>query len=266
MKSLNYVINEHKCNLKKINHLAINEIKIMSSGTSLGYWWTLVKDIIYFIAYGTFMTLLYGNTDIDGLPRLVYLVTALIPWYFISDCLGGGSRAIRKRGGILTKIKFPLTIIPTYDILSIFYKRAASYSILFFILIINGYFLQIEWFLFLYFVFASLIFAIAFNMLISGFVAISKDFTELYSSIVRILFFFVPILWSLDQFADHKIVSLVLAANPLVYILTGIRGSLAYGASFNLSYAIYFWFITFIIFLLGCMVQYRLKTVYADFL
>ncbi|MGL4589753.1 MAG: ABC transporter permease [Mycoplasmatales bacterium] len=266
MNAIKYVVHEHYTNLKKINTLAVNEIKIYAKGSGLGYWWTLVKDIIYFIAYGAFMTLLYGNTEIGGVPRLVYLVSALIPWYFISDCLGGGANAIKKRGGILTKIKFPISIVPTYEILSIFYKRIASYLIIIVVLGMYGYLNHFNLFQFVYYQFAMICFLMAFNQLISGFVAISKDFAEFYSAMVRILFFFVPILWSFETIGgvDNIAVKLV-ALNPLVYLIEGMRSAFVYNNPISLDYSIYFWVVTLLVFLVGAFVQNKLKRLYADF-
>ncbi len=265
LSSLKFVINEHIENRRKINHLAMNEIKVYSAGTTLGYWWTMVKDVIYFIAYGMFMALMYGDSNIEGVPRLVFLVVGLIPWYFITDSLGGGSMAIRKRAGILTKIKFPITIVPTYDILSIFYKRIASFLIILVILGLNGFLRNINIVQVLYYTFAMVAFMTAFNMFISAFVAISKDFSELYLSIVRIMIFFVPIMWSMDTIGDGVIRHIV-ELNPLVYIIEGMRSAFIFSYPISITYSIYFWMVTIIVFVVGCNIQLKMKRIYADYI
>lgn len=264
-KSVKFVISEHKENIRKIDLLAKNEIRIYAAGTTLGYWWTLAKDLIYFFAYGCFMALMYSSSTIEDVPRLVFLVTGLIPWYFITDSLGGGSMAIRKRAGILTKIKFPITIVPTYDILSIFYKRLASFLIVFLILGLNHMLLGINIFYLLYYTFAMVIFMMAFNMFISCFVAISKDFTELYQSIVRIMIFFVPIMWSLETI-NNPLIKHILMLNPLIYLIRGMRYSFIGNVPNTLEYTIYFWIVTLIFFVVGSSIQLKLKRIYADYI
>lgn len=270
MKSLKYVFNQHKDNLQKINILALNEIKVASSGTALGYWWVLVKDIIYFIAYIGFMTLLFSDSQINGMPRIVYLVTGLIPWYFINECLNSGARAIKKRGGILTKMKFPLTIVPTYDVLSILYRRAASYSIVFVILAYYGYLSEVHWLYFIYTIFASFVCMASYAMLVSGFLAVSKDFNELYNSIMRVMFFFIPILWSFEKFTNpgplQQVALYILKANPLVYLVEASRYAFTGIGQPSMAYNGLFWLIVVVMLTSGCYVQYKLRKIYADFL
>ena len=277
MKGIKFLINEHINNFSRIHKLAIHDSKVAYARTTLGYWWTLYKDILYFLAYGFFMYLVFSNTNIQGVPRLIYLVSGLIPWYFISESLSGGARAIKKKGAILTKIKFPISIVPTIEILSIFYRRLASYLI---IVIIFGFYSYIDkinylgninYLYFAYAMFISLLFMICFNFLISGLVAISKDFSEIYSSFVRILFFFIPVIWSMDSLIAKNnpiadIVVKILKANPLVYIIESFRGALIGTNIPSVSYTIYFFIVTFVVFILGAILQNKLKKYYGDFL
>ena len=277
IKAVKVLLIEHKDNLRRINELAIHESKVAYARTTLGYWWTLYKDILYFLAYGFFMYLIFSNSSIQGVPRLVYLVSGLIPWYFIGECLGSGANAIRKKGGILKKVKFPITIVPTIDILGIFYRRLASYLIILLIFAFYSfqgdvnYILGINWIFFIYAIIISLLFTMSFNFLISGLVAVSKDFSEIYSSFVRITFFFVPVIWSLDVLlAKNTTISdiayLIVKANPLVYIIETFRGALLFNELPSVPYTIYFFVLTIIIFIVGAILQDKLKKYYGDFL
>lgn len=264
---------DYRHNLLK---LAVSSAKSDTKKTTLGMYWIVVKDIIFFVTYGFFMTMIRAGTgSVNGIPLLVYLFTGLVAWYCISDILNQGVKCIVKNKGVFTKIKFPILAIPTYETIAIFIKRIPTFVLLLVILVLFSFFtpfmINVNIFGLIYSIFAIFIFGLSFILLFSGFFAISKDFRELYKAIVRVQFYFVPIFWSISEvMANMKWIPHwveVLVTNlPFIHIIESFRYSLTSGEFPPVMNIIIFLIICFILFALGCYVQYRLRRIYSDFI
>ena len=122
----------------------------------------------------------------------------------------------------------------------------------------------------MYYFIAMFILMVVLNLTLSTFVALSKDFSQIYSTIVKISFYFVPVLWSFEIFVGSgtlmKIAEVLLKLNPFTYIILGMRDAFLVGSPIDVWYTIYFWCFVLVAFLIGCFVQYKIRRVFVDFL
>lgn len=274
-------INEVITNRKMLMKAAYSNFILETKNTTLGSYWHIVRDIIFFVTYITFMTFLRGNGAIEGIPAILYLVIGLVPWYFMSDVLNGGVNCIKNYRHVISKVKFPVTIIPFYNTLSAFYKRGLTYLILAVVVLV--YFIKgdidgFRFIVFIYFNVSMILFMMAYNLVFSSLISVSNDFNELYKSIQRVQFYFLPIFWDFTMIGQKlvssdpltnlfgKIIYYILYLNPISYILNGFRLSVGATDHITLMYSLYFWVVTIIMFVIGFSLQYRLKKIYADVL
>jgi len=265
-KALKFVVKEHIQNIGRMCKIAVDHMKKQTSLTSLGIWWIFIGDIIHYAIYFTFRYLMTGGGDVQGMHILVFLSSGLVPWFFINDIINSGSKAILKNKAIITSFAFPITTIPTIEVLSIFIKRLFSLVIAFVIISIVGYAQYFNVLLFLYYFIAMFIFMVGFNLLISPMIALSNDFNMLYSSLTRLFFFATPVIWSFDRIQHMPLVITILKLNPFAYIIMGFRDAFYYGEIPDLQYSIYFWSLTIVVYFFGSYAQFRLRKYYADFI
>lgn len=262
--AIKYVIKEHKNNYRQIIKMALINTEKQTVRSSLGLLWDYFHDIVYILVFIMFRLLISGYGSIDGMNSIVYLLTGLIPWFFISDTLNQGSRAIRSNKGIVQSIRFPAVILSTIEVLSIVFRRFFTFFILIIAITVFGYLKCFNIILFLYYFFAMICLMISMNLLLSAFVAVSEDFHQMYMAIVRVMVYSLPIMWSFDK-VDNVVVHVLLRINPMVYIIKGFRNVFVQGMTQNIGYTIYFWLCIAFIFALGSYAQYKLKKYYADF-
>ncbi|MDF9866992.1 ABC-type polysaccharide/polyol phosphate export permease [Bacilli bacterium PM5-3] len=274
VKEVKYFFKEHINNKDYIWKLAVSRAKEDTQKTTLGMYWNVVKDAVFFVAYGFFMMAIRGgNKDIEGMPKLIYLFTGLVAWYFISDSLNKGVACITRNKKIFSKIKFPILIIPTYETIAIFIRRLSSLALLAVVLIgfmVAGLFTpNINIFGLIYSLVASFLFGVSYNLLVSGFYTISKDFRELYKAIVRIQFYFIPIFWSvysdIPKFIPFDWAIGFFEKLPFVHLIISFRRSITLGEFPALINIATFAGIVLVMFVAGCYIQYRLRRIYADF-
>ncbi|MCX4374703.1 MAG: ABC transporter permease [Lachnospiraceae bacterium] len=265
IEPIKYIINEHVTNRNMIMQLARENTKKETSRTSLGVFWIYFRDLIYFGVYIVFRFLMSGGGEIDGMNSIAFVLLGLISWFFISDVLNKGANAIKAYRGIIKSIKFPISTIPTISVFSIFYQRLVVFGVGFLIPVLFGYFNRMNILWGIYFCICNLIMMVSINLIFSAFVAISGDFHQLYMAISRILIYILPVIWSYSKIKDNIYLEFILKLNPMGYVITGFRDALALGKGPTVEYTIYFWGVTCLIFYFGCLVQFKLKKYFADF-
>lgn len=274
IKEIKCFLDENIKHRKSILSLAVSSAKADTKKTTLGMYWNLIRDLVFFVTYGFFMMVVRSGSGIGGMPRLMYLLLGLVGWYFIQDTINQGVNCILKNKQIFTKIKFPILAIPTFEVIAIYIKRIPTLILMSLMLIVimfaTGFMININFFGLIYSFFAFFIFSVAFTLFFSGFYTISKDFRELYKSIARIQFYFVPIFWTLNDIVHglrglpHWVV-IVVENLPFIHLVETFRNAIALNEFPHWTNIVVFLVITFILFAMGCYVQYRLRRIYSDF-
>lgn len=265
LESIKFVIKEHVDNRKMIMQLSFENMNQQTIRTSLGVFWIYFRDVMYFIVYTLFRVLTSGGGNIMGMNPIVYLLLGLIPFFFMNEVLNRGTSAIKNNKSIIQSIKFPITTIPTIDVLTIFFQRIFTFIIMLIIVYAFGYGKQIHYIKVLYFMVAMLSCMFILNLIISAFVAVSTDFHQLYMSLMRILIFICPVIWTFDTI-KNPFLNVLLHLNPLAYVLSGFRNAFVLGGMPSIQYTLYFWACMLILFVIGCRVQFKLRKFYADFI
>lgn len=262
--SSKYVIREHIKNYRLIIKMAFMDSEKQTIRSSIGIFWTYFHDILYIGVFIMFRLLISGNGNIMKMNGIVYMVTGMIPWFFLSDCLNTGSNSIRANRGIIQSIALPAVILPTISVASIFIKRLFSFLLIFIVSVAFGYIKFFHPLLFIYYIVCMICFGVAINLVLTAIVAISEDFRQLHGSIVRVLIYTMPIIWDFSNVSSH-FVQVLLRINPMVYIVKGFRDVFVLGITQNILYGLYFWICTIILFMCGSFLQYKLRKYYADF-
>ena len=266
IKAIKFVILEHIHNIGQIWYLARYETKKQTIRTSLGLGWVFVRDLVYFTIYSVFFYLMIGGGYVEGVHYVPYLLVGLIAWFFIFDTITGGVQAFRKHQHIINSIHFPLSILPTIEVIAVFLRRLFTLIIAFIITIAFGYFNKIDIFLFLYYFFAMFYFLVSYNLVVSALIAISEDFNQLYTTITSIFFFLVPIMWNFEYIHHIPHAVQIAKLNPMVYIIVGFRDSFLVGNPPAPLFTLYFWIACTALFCLGSFLQFRLQKYYSDFI
>ena len=97
---LTQILKEHKGKLRQIRMLSVNELKKKYKGAALGPLWALIKPTFtLFILWFAFEIGLKRNGGVHFIngkyTQFVFMLTGYVPWFYISECIVGGSRSIR---------------------------------------------------------------------------------------------------------------------------------------------------------------------------
>lgn len=223
------ILSEHKGKRKQITLLAVNELKKKYKGAALGPMWALIKpSFTLFILWFAFEIGLKRNGGVHFIsgkyPQFIFMLTGYVPWFYISECIIGGSRSIRNNKQFVTKLSFPVSNIMTFTSLSGLYIHFILCIIMYVALVCFGYGPSIYNLQFIYYCAMMYLFFLFLSWATAPLSAFSKDFENLINSIITGLFWLSGIFWNTY---DIKPVWLqrLMYFNPINYFVNGYRKS-----------------------------------------
>jgi teichoic acid transport system permease protein len=226
--ALTQIFREHRDYRIQVFQLARADIVKTYRGSALGWLWAVIKPTVtIFVFWFAFTVGLRSGGDVSGYPFFLWLLAGFIPWFYMSEMITQGSKCLSRYSYLVTKIKFPVSTIPTFVSISKFYVHMALLSLVvaFFLLFgyqIDIYYLQLPIYMFLNFLFFTL-----WALFSAPLAAVSKDFAEVIASFVTAIFWMSGIMWDVNKISIPWIKTILLF-NPVTFIATGYRNVFVY--------------------------------------
>ncbi|NLJ19260.1 ABC transporter permease [Globicatella sulfidifaciens] len=275
MKSVITVIKEQFQNFYLIRRLSFYELKSVNNSNYLGIAWEfinpLIQILIYWFVFG------YGiraRADVElssgeFVPFLPWMITGFILWNLFYQSTILGSKSIYTRLRILSKMNFPLSIIPNIVIFSQLYIHIFMILLAVTILFIFGYTIDIYFIQIFYYLFATVVFSYSLALITSTLSTIIRDIHMLLNASLRLLLYVSPILWSTDASKMDSWVTTIMRLNPLYYLIEGYRASF-FGLGWYFyersHYTLYFWLLNLILLFIGSKLHMRFRRHLIDYL
>ncbi len=265
LRNVGVVAQEIWNNRKRMWRVSRFSYKVLNQDAYLGSFWNILHPLIQIATYWfVFGIGLRSGRDMDGHPYLIWMLAGMIPWFFMSQCITRGAGAIRKKGIAALKMRYPVATMPLEAILIALYTHLIMVAILLVTFFFFGYPPSIYWLNLLYYIFYAVVTFTALGMVTSVLSMVAIDFQKLLTSLIRLLFYLTPILWSIEKLPLW--VQYVLKCNPCLYIVDGFRDSLLYKTPFYLHHyrMMFFWLIDLALIVLGCNLQVKYKDQFLD--
>jgi ABC-type polysaccharide/polyol phosphate export permease len=237
------------------------------SGSALGVAWAVLKPAIYIAAYWFAVSIgMRGAGKVVGAPYILWLIPGNLAWFFVSDCLNHAGTAIRSNSQFVTKLKYPVETLPVSEVLSYFFVHLVMMTIAIIVLLVSGYGIGLTALELPYYLLCALALCVVVSTLFSAVTAISKDIQHLIGSVMSLLFWVTPVLWSANSLSGPF--RLIIYANPITYIVSGYRDALVLHnwVTASLPYTAYFWGLLAVLTLVAGFVFSRLQPEFADVL
>lgn len=262
--SAKYVLQENIKNIYRTFSIAKYELIADMRDSKLGLFWNFANPLIQVFTYWFAFGYVFQRKEITGIPFLVWMLGGMVVWLFISPCITDGCNAIHSKVSVITKMKFPVSILPLTVVLKKLFNHFCFLCIVVVIFILYGYYPSIHWLGLLYYLFCAIIFSCALSLTTSVLNMLARDTRKLIVSCMRLLLYLTPILWEITRLPGwmQKIVT----CNPIYYIVQGYRDCFFYHRGFG-AYAWsmgWFWGITLLLFFVGSFMMYKFKTKFID--
>lgn len=268
MKSVYFVLKENIVNFYRTISIARYELMGDLRDTKLGFLWNLLNPMIqlftFWIVFGIGIR---GGRAVGHISFLPWMVVGMTVWFFVSPCITQGVNCIYSKRNIITKMKFPVSILPATIVFKELFNHFCTFGVVLAILIVRGHVPTIYWLGCIYYMVAAICFCIALNMITSVLNMFTRDVKKLVNALMRMLLYMTPILWTMETMEiAHPMLVKVLKLNPLYYIVEGYRGSLFFKDPFwnHPVQTMYFWGLVIIMYMVGCTLMYKFRSRFID--
>ncbi|MGE6377150.1 ABC transporter permease [Peribacillus muralis] len=264
MSSALTVLKEQINNFYLVRRLSVYEVKSANSNNYLGVLWEIINPMIQISIYWFVFGFIILNRGDNFLP---WLMAGIVVWFFVNPATTQTSKSIYSRLNMVSKMSFPMSIIPSYVIFAKLYQHLMLLGVVIILLGFTGYLPTVYIIQLPYYVAATVALLFSFGLITSTVSTIIRDVHNLIASLMKVLFYLTPILWVLDA-KEHPIILNIMKLNPLYYIVDGYRASLL-GESWYLiehwEYTLYFWAVIIILFMIGSSLHVRFRDRFVDF-
>ena len=272
-KTLNIHFKEIYDSKRLILDLVKNDFKVKYAGSYLGIMWAFVQPVITIVLY--WIVFQYGLRVVSSdtsIPFAIWLITGMIPWFFIAEAISSGSNGFFEYNYLVKKVVFKISIIPVIKVFSallvhiVFMIFLISIYILYQIFGSNISFPNLSILQLPYYTLCAAVLSLSIVYTTSSITVFFRDLTQFISIMLQIGMWATPILWNISMVPDEY--KWIVYSNPVNYIVEGYRSALTGGVWFwQIPYqSLWFWCFTAVIFMIGVVVFKRLKPHFADVL
>lgn len=273
MKSFFKLIQEQIDNFYLVRRLSMYDLVSSNKNNYLGILWELLNPmtqiLIYWFVFGTLRSRAPVEVAGEEIPFIIWLIVGFLVWIFFYQASIGASKSIYSRLRMLSKMNFPLSVIPNVAIFSKLYIHIGMLGIAFIIYQFAGYYVSIYFVQIIYFIFCLYAFTFAFGLIMSTLSTIVRDVHLFLNSTLRMGLYVSGVLWPLSILADFPKIHALLKFNPLIYVIDGYRYSFL-GSGWYIvehwKYGLYFWAVVLIMLLIGSVLHMKFRRNFIDYL
>ena len=262
MNKLNEIYNLKSIILKFVKQ----DFKAKYIGNNLGILWAFIQPIITICIFWFVFQVGFKSMPVDNFPFILWLIVGILPWFFITDAIQTAANSIIENSYLVKKIVFRVSLLPIVKILSSLLIHLFFIMFMFCMFLFYGYTPSFYWLQIIYYLFATIIFLLAFSWISSSIIIFFKDAGQIINMFIQFGFWGTPIFWSYKILPEQYM--WVVKYNPIFYIVEGYRDSMINNIWFweKLSIGVYFWTFTIILLTFSIITFKKLRPHFADVL
>ncbi|MEZ5574015.1 MAG: ABC transporter permease [Halioglobus sp.] len=206
--------------LRLIHVMARMALRADASRFFLGYiWWVLEPLLWVGVLYVVFMKIL-GTARPDF---LIFLATGKMIFLWFSKSITQASNSIVNAKGLIGNINVPKSLFPMAMVHEGLYRQVAVFALLFVFLIASGYAVTATWWYLVPVLLVSYLMILAGAFIGACVVCLARDFSQVIALGMMFLMFISGVFWDVRGLADPHKADLILAVNPLAFMLDAYR-------------------------------------------
>ncbi len=206
------------------------------AGHSLGVLWAFLYPaaaaLLYFFVFGVILK----TGPVDGSPYLVWLLSALVPFLFVSEAASSASSALVDYSYLARKSRVSVGLLPAARVLSCLPVHAVFLSVL--LALGGGARVSL-----LVCIAAELLFSLAVGYFLAVITVFFRDLKSLLPIITQLGFWVTPIFWDISA-APGRACTILCVIDPVIYISEGFRSAFGATGSCPSWFSAYFWVFT----------------------
>lgn len=245
-----------------LTNLAKREITVRYKQSILGYAWVIINPLFQILVISfVFSTILKVPTI--GVPFVIFLSVALLPWTLFSTSLTSSTNALVNNSNLITKIYFPREILIYSTILSKIVDFALSLIILVGLIIwfqipIHAYILWVP----IIFI-IQIILTTGLSLLLAAFNLFYRDIQYILTLTLTLWFYITPIAYPVEIIPER--IRFLFSLNPMAVIVNAYREVVIGQGNPNIPSLLIAFAISVGIFIFAFFIFKKLEKSFADY-
>ncbi len=276
VKYLRLVVPFNESHWKKLDLLKTlvqRDLDTRYKGSMLGNVWGLVRQIAQLLIYTyVFSVVLNVKLSAQGLPGGntnftfgLWLFAGLLPWTTFNTGLIQAMRVVIQKPNLVTKVVFPLELLPLVPVLVAFLESTLGLMALTCFVALTGQVLHSTLFLLPLVWLPQLLLTVGLAYFTAGLTVFLRDIPQLFGIILNLWFYATPILYPAELIPE-PIRTLVFWFNPLAAIVEMHRDVVLVGAISHWQVWAIATAVSSFVCLLGHLTYQKLRPAFADVL
>ncbi|WII09732.1 ABC transporter permease [Methanomassiliicoccales archaeon LGM-DZ1] len=208
-----------------LHSLVYNNLFGRYRNSALGFAWNFIIPMVMICVYYVVFTEIRKSAISDF---MVYVLSAMFPFSFMTQNLTGGASAITGNSGMVKKIYFPREILVFAQTLSTFLIMLIGYSVSLILIAATGF--SLDWVSMLFVpavLILELIFVTGYVFLFSSLTVYSRDVQYVLNSISMVFFFMTPMYFFADEATG--LLNALIWINPFTYFVEALHSAVYFG-------------------------------------
>jgi ABC-type polysaccharide/polyol phosphate export permease len=252
--------------------LTQRELRSKYKRSVLGWFWSMLNPLSSIAIYTVVFSLIIKVKAPIGDPSLLknftlWLATGLLPWNFLSACIGGSTGSLVGQAGLLKKVFFPREYIVGSTVVAAYVSFMIEMVVLF---VAYGAFgnLVLKWIpiVFLLSIVQALL-AFGYSLALSAINVYFRDMQHLIGIALQIWFYLTPIVYPIEGHIPNSHVlggvnipvRAIYSLNPMVGISTAYRDMLYHGRMPTAASMLYVVSVSLVAVIIGALIFKRLE-------
>lgn len=204
--------------------LVKRELRGRYKGSALGFLWTFLNPLLQLLVY----TMVFSVIMRSGIEKYyIFLFVALVPWMFFSASVTGGATSIQASADMVKKIYFPREVMPIAYVTSAFVNMLLTFVVVFAVLIITGFGINIQALLFLpVIMIVEYILALGIALLTSALTVYFRDLAYILGIVTMAWQFLTPVMYAQEMVPESLLP--IWNLNPMTPVIQAYRTILYY--------------------------------------
>ncbi len=196
------------------------------------------------------------------------MLIGITAWFYINSSILGASNSIYKQISLVSKMKFPVSVLPTTNIVGNLSSYFPMVAIVIGTVLSFGISPSVYWIQYIYYFICMISFLFAFGLLNATITILVRDYHIFLQSVIRLLFYVSGAIVNIEDSGLPDFIVKILRLNPIYYIIDGFRDTfLSRGWFFEKSYyTLVFWGIVFILLILGSHLHMKFRAKFVDYI
>ena len=194
----------------------------------LGYTWWILEPLLFVAVFYLVFNVVLNSGRADF---LAFLMCGKLSFIWFSKSVSQASESIFAARGLIGKINAPKSLFPVAVIQEGLYKQGAVFLLLAAFLWSSGYAPSYHWLWLAPIIVVNYLLIVACALIGAYLVCVFRDFSKVIPLGMTFLLFTSGIFWDVNALGDPEKTSLILAANPLAFIIDAYREVLMYQGS-----------------------------------